>query len=458
MGCIELVDGLFRAAKGGRLSDASGYTLHYGDVVDGAGGVVDDVVVSLYRAPHSYTSEDCVEISCHGSAYIVNRIIEQSLACGARLAEAGEFTMRAFMAGRMDLSQAEAVADVISSSSRATHHLASTQMRGGYSQRLSELRGELIRLCSLLELELDFSDEDVEFADRGELNSLMTTLMDEIAVLCESFKVGNAIKEGVAVAIVGEPNVGKSTLLNRLLGDDRAIVSSVAGTTRDTIEEVLNIDGVVYRFIDTAGLRVTSDELERIGIERTHEVISRAQIVIQMTDVDRMKGLELLDLQVDQRLIVVVNKGDLLGGESDGDSVGLMSGCDLSGGGSGNDSVSGDVMDIYTRERGVADGVVLLSARDGVGVDELLSRLRSAVDLERLYGGDIVVSNARHYGHLRDAYESLSRARTSLAAGLSADLLSDDIRHTLHHIGSITGSITTDDILTQIFSTFCIGK
>ncbi|MFI3290031.1 MAG: tRNA uridine-5-carboxymethylaminomethyl(34) synthesis GTPase MnmE [Rikenellaceae bacterium] len=420
-GSITLVDNVFRPHRKGGLSNAKGYTLHYGEVLDND-SVIDDVIISLFRAPHSYTSEDSVEISCHGSSYIVQRIIELIVSHGARLANAGEFTTRAFLAGKIDLSQAEAVADMIASTSRATHAMATTQMRGGYSDKLVSMRSELVHLSALLELELDFSEEDVEFADRSELRNLMEGLQSEIEHLRESFRIGNAIKEGVAVAIVGAPNAGKSTLLNRILGEDRAMVSDVAGTTRDSIEETIVLDGVTFRFIDTAGLHTTEDKLEKMGIERTHTAISKAQIIIQLIDI---KGIDdVVDIKIlpNQSLIRVINKVDLIDNKIDQSN------------------------DLY------------ISAKDGDGVDELLKELSSKIDLEGLYQGDIIVSNARHYTHLNDANQSLTAAISALNNNLPTDLLTQDLRHTLHHIGSITGEITTNEILSKIFSSFCIGK
>ncbi len=420
-GAIELVDKVFKPHRKVGLSESRGYTLHYGEIVDSE-DVVDDVILSLFRAPHSYTSEDSVEISCHGSSYIVQRIIELIISHGARLAEAGEFTTRAFLAGRIDLSQAEAVADMIASTSRATHAMATIQMRGGYSAKLSYLREKLIHLSALLELELDFSEEDVEFADRSELRRLMENLMSEIEKLRESFRLGNAIKEGVSVAIVGAPNAGKSTLLNRILGEDRAMVSDVAGTTRDSIEETIVLEGVTFRFIDTAGLHTTEDKLEKMGIERTHAAISKAQITIQLIDIKDISSIEKINISPDQELIRVINKVDL------GDNTPIQ------------------------------PDLLYISAKSGEGVDTLLKELTNKIDIESLYRGDIIVSNARHYSHLNDANHSLQSAITALNHSLPTDLLTQDLRHTLHHIGSITGEITTNEILGKIFSSFCIGK
>ncbi len=417
-GCVELVDGLFsRDLKG-----AKGYTLHYGEIVDG-GEVVDDVMLSLFRAPHSYTSEDSVEISCHGSSYIVSRIIELTLREGARMASEGEFTVRAYLAGRVDLSQAEAVSDMIASTNRSMHRLATTQMRGGYSSKLAVLRAELVRLSAMLELELDFSEEDVEFASRGELRDLMLRLQGEINALCDSFRLGNAIKEGVGVAIVGAPNAGKSTLLNRLLGEDRAMVSDVAGTTRDTIEDRVVVKGVTLRFIDTAGLHDTTDRLEMMGIERTRAAMASADVVMQIVDAEAVASFEAVEVGEGQRLVVVVNKIDLAPTCS----------CAI-------------------------DGAIQISAREGIGIESVIDELLQGVDLESLYAGNAIVSNARHHDHLRQASDSLERAITALNNAAPTDLLLEDLRHTLHHIGSITGEITNNEILGEIFSSFCIGK
>ena len=416
-GAVECCDRIFRGAC--KLTDAAPYTVHYGAVADGE-RVVDDVLATVFRAPHSYTGEDGVEISVHGSQYIVSEVLALLLRNGARMAAAGEFSARAFLAGKMDLSQAEAVADMIAADSRAAHALASTQMRGGYSAKLGALRKRLLDIASLLELELDFSEEDVEFADREELRRTMNATAAEIDGLAASFSLGNAIKEGVAVAIAGAPNAGKSTLLNRLLGENRAMVSDIAGTTRDTIEERLNIDGVVFRFIDTAGLRDTDDCLEALGIERTRRAIEQARIVIQLVEPDA--DFEPLTVSAEQRLILVINKIDV------------------------------------RRPAIVPDGAVLISAQTGEGIDGLLSVVRSAVDTHEVYAGSAVVSSSRHREALEAAGAALSRAVAALDADLPADLLCEDIREVLHHLGTITGEITTDEILGNIFSKFCIGK
>lgn len=414
---VEIADRLFRGRK--PLAESRPATVRYGLICDGE-RIVDDVVATLFRAPNSYTGEDSVEFSCHGSQYITSEIIRLAVEAGARLATAGEFTSRAFLAGRIDLSQAEAVADMIAADSQAAHAMASTQLRGGYSSELNSLRADLLRLTSLLELELDFSEEDVTFADRAQLRQTMGEIGRHISRLKESFQLGNAIREGVAVAIIGAPNAGKSTLLNRLLGENRAMVSEIAGTTRDTIEERMNIDGVVFRFIDTAGLHETSDRLEQMGIERTKEALERAQIVVVLND--GLNAVPKVSLSENQRLIEVANKMDLRQGES------------------------------------IADGVISISALTGEGVEELLRAIRSAVDTRSLYAGDSIVSSARHREALHHAGEALNRAIEALDSDLPTDLLSEDIRQVLHHIGCITGDITSDEILQSIFSKFCIGK
>ena len=416
-GAVECCDKVFAGRS--RLADAAPYTVHYGRIVDGD-RTLDDVLVSVFRAPHSYTGEDSVEISIHGSKYIASEVMSLLVRNGARMARAGEFSVRAFLAGKMDLSQAEAVADMIAADSRASHALASTQMRGGYSRSLQSLRRQLLDIASLLELELDFSEEEVEFADRSHLENLLNHTGAEIGRLMESFATGNAIKEGVATAIVGAPNVGKSTLLNRLVGEDRAMISDIAGTTRDTVEAHCNIDGVQFRFVDTAGIRTTDDRLEQMGIERTMKALREARIVIQMIEAG-CSGFEPVAVGDGQTLIVAANKAD----RSDDRSV--------------NDAI-------------------YISAKSGDGVDELRARLRSTVDTERIYAGETVVSNARHFAALQRASEALTRAMTALHSGLSGELLSEEIREVLQHIGEITGDVTSDDILKNIFSKFCIGK
>ena len=435
---IEICDSLFRGRK--PLSEAKTATLHYGNIVDGE-QVVDDVVASIFRAPHSYTGEESVEISAHGSRYIVSKIISLLTARGARLAEAGEFTRRAFLAGRLDLSQAEAVADIIASSSQASHAIATTQMRGAYSAELRSLRDELIRITSLLELELDFSEEDVEFADRTELRALLEKILGKVSSLAESFALGNALKEGVIVAIAGRPNVGKSTLLNRLAGEDRAMVSDIAGTTRDTIEITTNIDGVIYRFIDTAGMHSTDDELEQMGIKRTEEALRKARIILWMRDFSssELKGSSLAENSLEdgslegytpsenQTILQVVNKIDL--------STTLP-----------HNAVGDD------------DSTIYISAKSGEGVARLIEAFKAINNTSAAYHGEVIVSSQRHYEALVQAQTSLQAALNALNLGISSDLLSEDIRQVMHHLGTITGEITSADILKNIFSNFCIGK
>jgi len=462
---VECADLIFRGSR--PLSETAPSTLRYGRIIDGE-RTVDDVVAALFRAPHSYTGEDSVEISCHGSRYIVSEILRLLTSNGARLAAPGEFTARAFLAGKIDLSQAEAVADMIAADSRAAHAMASTQMRGAYSASLHSLRDRLLHLSSLLELELDFSEEEVSFADRGELRRTMEEICGEIGRLSASFSVGNAIKQGVAVAIVGAPNAGKSTLLNRILGENRAMVSDIPGTTRDTVEERIDIDGVAFRFIDTAGLRDTADRLEALGIERTREAISRARIIVRMTTPG--ESVEPMELRDGQRQILVVNKIDLVrrdsaatvhdAADTTGEtytSVAAHGATAASAAGQTETAPSDKTESAAVRSTG-AEPVIRISALTGEGVDELLTALRAAVDTRALYAGAAVVSSARHREALDAAAESLRRALDALDAGLPADLLSEDIRPVLHHLGTITGEITSDDILRNIFSKFCIGK
>lgn len=409
------------------LAAAKGYTVHYGRIMEGE-RTIDDVLLSVFRAPHSYTGEDSAEISCHGSSYIVSEILRLAQTAGARMAEPGEFTVRAYLAGKLDLSQAEAVADLIASSTQAAHALASNQMRGGYSASLETLRERLVALASLLELELDFSEEDVEFADRKQLRETLEEIGGSIERLRSSFALGNAIKGGVAVAIAGAPNAGKSTLLNRLLHDDRALVSDIAGTTRDVIEEQTNIDGVLFRFLDTAGIRTTDDRLERMGIQRTLESIRRAQIVVYLVaadtiSTDRTVPLPDFPLSPEQKLLTVVNKID-------------------------------------TRPTlALPDGAIGISAREGTGIDALCQALRACVDTRALFDGDPVVSNNRHLQALNQALDALRRALPAFET-LPTDLLAEEIRAITSALDSITGhgTITPDEILANIFSKFCIGK
>ena len=424
---IAICDKVFRGRR--PLQDASAASALYGLIVDGE-EVVDDVILTLFRAPHSYTGENSVEISTHGSRYVVERVISLLLKHGARLAEAGEFTRRAFLAGRMDLAQAEAVADLIAADSHASHAIASTQMRGAYSGELQALRGKLVNITSLLELELDFSEEDVEFADRTQLQHLLEQTLAKVEHLVQSFSLGNALKEGVQVAIVGRPNVGKSTLLNRLAGEDRAMVSDVAGTTRDTVEVTVNIGGVIYRLIDTAGLHSTADRLEQMGIERTTEALRKARIILWLSDDEHSQMED--DLigyapSSTQQLYRIITKIDLA------------------------TSVSHDTpTSPYPTIR--------LSARTGVGVDALIQALQSSADATGAYNGEVIISNRRHHEALCQAQEALTAALNALQNDIPTDLMSEDIRLALHHLGAITGEISSEDILQNIFSHFCIGK
>ena len=429
--------------NGGIISSTNGYRLRYGVLLDADGSELDTVLVSVFKAPHSYTGDDSVEISCHSSKYIVERLLQRLVDCGARAAEPGEFTQRAFVNGKMDLAQAEAVADVISAQSEAAHRVAFSQLKGGFSKELKDLREELLKMTSLLELELDFSEEDVEFASRGELTSLLDDAIRHIHSLTDSFRYGNALRNGVPVAIVGAVNAGKSTLLNALLCDDRAIVSDIAGTTRDTIEETMTIGGVLFRFIDTAGLRETSDEVEKIGISRSYKKMGEAAIVLALLDVTASEEendasiydiVSKLDVR-SQKLVVLLNKVDIL---DDNINVSLI-----------NNSVSN------TDEKVVK---LYISAKTGFGLDELKRLLSDTQKSQALEFDQTIVTNLRHYQALTAACAALKSVRSSLSSKLTSDLLAEDLRSALHHLGSITGEITTDEVLGDIFSHFCIGK
>ena len=411
------------------LEKALGYTLHFGQIKDMDGKELDDVLVSVFRAPHSYTGEDSTEISLHGSSYIVKNLLESLIWAGARQAEPGEFTMRAFMNGKLDLSQAEAVADLISSSTQATHQMAMSQMRGQFSQELKDLQGQLLHLTSLLELELDFNDQDVEFANRKELVELMEKIEKHIKELADSFQMGNAIKNGIPVAIIGAPNVGKSTLLNALVGEERAIVSNIQGTTRDLIEDTTQIGGITFRFIDTAGIRSTQSKLERMGIERSIQAAERAKIILLLTESNQ--PFPDIDFRDDQIVMQVINKCDMTLPSSS-----------------------------YLYHRQPDSRLFHISAANGDGLDLLRNALVKEVSLPtNLDDTHAIVTNVRHFNALKQALKALRRSKKAFADQTPTDLVAEDLRGCLHHLGEITGSeITSEDVLHNIFANFCVGK
>lgn len=442
---IEITSSIFSKD----LTKAKGYSLHYGNIIQLTNSeilksasytpnIIDDVIVSVFRAPHSYTGEDSTEISCHGSRYIVQKIMENLIAAGARLATPGEFTKRAFLAGKMDLSQAEAVADLIASSNEATHRMAISQMRGGFSHELDELREQLLHITSLLELELDFSDhDDIEFADRTELTQLIDSLYRHIQQLTDSFRTGNALKTGIPVAIIGAPNVGKSTLMNALVHEERAIVSDIQGTTRDLIEDTIQIDGITFRFIDTAGIRKTNDRIEQMGIERSIQAAKKADIIILLTepnqnfpDIRIPHSPETPNLPI---VLRVINKSDL---------------------------IMPDSSFLYHRQQPKQD--IHISSITGAGMPILQKALTEAANRILSYtneGDHTIVTNLRHYEALHHALEAVSRVKHALADNIPGDLIAEDLRQCLHHLAEITGGeITSDSILSNIFKNFCIGK
>jgi tRNA modification GTPase len=428
------------AGKRNKLSEQSGNTILFGEITDGS-EVIDEVLLSIFRAPHSYTGEDSTEISCHGSAFIQKRILELLIKNGAIPARPGEFTQRAFLNGKMDLSQAEAVADVVASSGEAAHRLAMNQMRGGFSAEISKLRQELLDFASLIELELDFGEEDVEFADRRELSGIVGRVSEVAGKLADSFLLGNAIKSGIPVAIVGKPNSGKSTLLNALLLEEKAIVSEIPGTTRDVIEDTLIIKGIEYRFIDTAGLRETTDIIESLGIQKTHEKIDQASVILMIDELkddpgainQRTANIREIIRGSGKKLVIVINKSDT-GSSSDIDALRKK---------------------IRTE---AGESVIFISAKRKTGMDELRDLLGKLSEADKLSEEGVIITNMRHYEALIHVSESLSRVTESLGTGIQDDLIAIDIRQAIHYLGEITGEITTDEILGNIFKNFCIGK
>jgi len=423
--------------KSSNLLNQKAYMVSYGSIKD-KDETVDDVLISVFKTPNSFTGEDVVEISCHGSVFIQQRILQLLIEQGCVLAQPGEFTQRAFLNGKMDLSQAEAVADLIASTSSASHRMAINQMRGGFSNELTKLRTQLLDFVSLVELELDFNEEDIEFADRTKLNTLATEIEHLITKLADSFRVGNAIKNGIPVALVGETNVGKSTLLNLLLNEEKAIVSDIHGTTRDSIEDSVNLNGIAFRFIDTAGIRNTKDKIENMGIERTYKKIEQAAIVLWIVDCTQItEHIEWLTDRIAKRaegkkVILVFNKIDKIAEEER--------------------EVLGQLFEQFDGER------IYISARERINTEELQKALVVAAQLPEINAGDVVVNNVRHYEALQKAKKAITRVIDGLESGISGDFLSQDIRECMHFLGEITGQISNDEILGNIFGKFCIGK
>ena len=433
---IAIADKHFKSVSGKQLLKQATHTIHLGHVIDEE-RVIDEVLVSVFKNPNSYTGEHVVEISCHGSIYIQQEIIQLFLRNGCRMASAGEFTLRAFLNGKLDLSQAEAVADLISSDNAASHQIAMQQMRGGFSSEIEKLREELLNFASLIELELDFSEEDVEFADRSQFKALLTRINFVLKRLIDSFAVGNVIKNGIPVAIVGEPNVGKSTLLNALLNEERAIVSDIAGTTRDTIEDELVINGIGFRFIDTAGIRETKDVVESIGIKKTFEKMEQAQVVVLLFSAEEFKTeSKRLQFEIEKiknkfplkSLLILANKVDVL-----------------------------NTLEL-DRLKEEFENIHLLSAKTGLGVEELKTKLISFVNTGALRNNETIVTNTRHYDSLLKALVEIQKVKEGLDTGLSGDLLAIDIRQALYYFGEITGQVSSDELLGNIFANFCIGK
>ena len=441
---IVIAHSVFESVKGKDIRIQKSHTLHLGNIVDNS-KIIDQVLLSIFKGTNSYTGENTVEISCHGSTYIQQQIIQLLLRKGCRAANAGEFTLRSFLNGKMDLSQAEAVADLISSDNEASHQIAMQQMRGGFSNEIAKLREELINFASLIELELDFAEEDVEFADRTQFYQLVNRIELVLKRLIDSFAVGNVIKNGIPVAIVGEPNVGKSTLLNALLNEERAIVSSIAGTTRDTIEDELVIGGIGFRFIDTAGIRETADEIENLGIRKTFEKIEQAQVVLYLVDGSRLSvdgKLENLLLEVGKTrnqfpqkpIVVIINKMDLISPE--------------------NVSIIDEKLTTNSQQK----ITIYISAKENRGVDELKNQLLSFVNTGALRNNETIVTNSRHYDSLLKALDEIQKVRHGLEINLSSDLMAIDIKEALYQFGLITGQVTNEELLGNIFANFCIGK
>jgi tRNA modification GTPase len=428
---ISIADAVFRSVRNKKLQKQPSHTVHLGHLYDDQ-TMVDEVLVTVFHGPHSYTGEDVVEISCHGSTYIQQKLLQIVMNKGAKMAEAGEFTLRAFLNGKMDLTQAEAVADLIASEGAAAHRMAIQQMRGGISDRLSELRAQLVDFASLIELELDFSEEDVAFADRAALEKLLDKIQDTLKSLIDSFALGNAMKNGVPVAIAGKPNAGKSSLLNTLLQEEKAIVSDIPGTTRDSIEDTLFLDGIQFRFIDTAGLRETDDKIEAIGVERAKDKIAQSQLLLYVVDPTQTRPEEINnainELQTENlQTLVIINKVDLL--------------------------TNAD-QDKYSSNLGKQTHL-FISAQTQLGLKELKQKLSDLVQGETF---ETIITNNRHYATLKDALEATLAVRKGLSDGLSSDLLAIDLRATLDHLGTVTGTVSTDELLGNIFANFCIGK
>jgi tRNA modification GTPase len=440
---VPVTDSLFHPSSGKSLANHLPNTIHHGTIKDEK-KIIDEVLVGLFKAPHSYTGEDTIEISCHGSLYIQQQIIQLYIKKGVRIAEPGEFTQRAFLNGKMDLSQAEGVADLIAAESAMAHKTAMMQMKGGYSNVIKNLREQLLQFTSLIELELDFGEEDVEFANRDELTKLVNHMDETVRKLLESFNLGNVIKKGIPVAIVGKTNVGKSTLLNTLLKEDRAIISEIEGTTRDSIEDVINVEGFLFRFIDTAGFRATKDKVESLGIERTYQKINQASVVLLMVDAkDSIKDINNAILGIKEkiqnpytRLIIVINKIDHLR-EKDRQTK---------------------LKREHFSNLEPHHGLIGISAQKHDNIESLNSELLKSINIEPIRHNDVIITNVRHYDALRHVFVAISRVKDGLQKQLSGDLLSQDIRECLHYLGEITGEVTTDEVLGNIFNNFCIGK